>query len=167
MSWYKEMEDQFMKEFLEEAAHNGLRVSRKEFEKYIVVNHPSFKEPQPLSSFLTSRVDETELYGKMNPLTAKAIWDKVEAIIRVRDQVRIYQNGSRWSVALYGEKLHRPVIFGTAGNRNEGRDFYEMFNNPTEYGFKTWNNVWEDRPNLGTFIPAYKIKENNDGEQPL
>lgn len=57
-------------------------------------------------------------------------WLAIEAELRPKS-MEVYRNGSRNSVALYGERVYRhPLIFGTGGGlSDEEGNFKELFMN--------------------------------------
>jgi hypothetical protein len=157
------MENRFMSDWLKDIAD---RATAHKLDYVVSVDPYSNDEPVTLSSFLVSRVDEMEMFAPVgyykNRKKVADIWNSLEDILRIRDRVKIYQNGNRWSVALYGEKLCRPILFGTGGNMNEGRYFYDLFMNPEKYSLKKFNNAWEEHKELGIFIPARGIQVNRN-----
>jgi hypothetical protein len=113
------------------------------------------------------RVDETQLFigHRITDLEGnvrfeyKRLWDACKPTLSFsKSPVQIYRNGDRWSVAMYGERLWKPVMFGTGGNQHiESCDFEAMFYSPETY--KMFPNIWEDDIKRSTFIKADGTRE--------
>lgn len=57
-----------------------------------------------------------------------------------------------------------PIIYGTGGDMEGGtQDFAEMFYNPTAYGLRAYENVWDENPTpeCGWFVPDTWYKKPN------
>jgi hypothetical protein len=54
-------------------------------------------------------------------------------------------------------KFGTSVFIGTGGDFDGGgtRDAYEMFYNPQNYDILEFEDVWESKPRIGYFVPAY------------
>jgi hypothetical protein len=140
MSWYEDYMDQWRTDFLREAAENGL-IGKREID-------PPVSSPQSLVEILTEQQRFYDLYNY-----------QVRSIRSVIDdwfKIKVYRNGSRNSVLLYGGQIAKPLVISCGGNLSDHFDLAELFYDPQNYGFKKFDNTWKDKPEMGTFIPAIK-----------